>query len=142
MPSDDLTPTEPQAFLNSAFTDWAIIGLYNIVLGRQPDREGFEFWTERLESGAFTLDDMFTTFIKSDEAQRLDNRVFDADGDLVFPGARIDIAGDDPHFVVGFLSPGTVNIAPLPGNRVEIGDDGRFDGGQIVVDLVDSFDFV
>lgn len=141
IPADSFAALEPAEFLTNAFNDWVIVGLYNIVLGRQPDEAGFNHWTDRLDSGAFTLTKMFFTFIESAEAQSLDDRVFDGDGNLLFPGARVDLPGNDPHFVVGFLAENTVNVAPLPGNRVSIGEDNRFDGAQVVVDFVDAFDF-
>jgi hypothetical protein len=58
---------------NSAF----VVLVYNNVLGRAPETQGFEFWVNQLNAGTFSRGQMMAFFAESEEYQRLsDARVY------------------------------------------------------------------
>ena len=60
-----------QEYANSAgSTDAYVTGLYNALLGRQPDTDGLTYWTDLLDSGSASPPDVANGFYASVESRR------------------------------------------------------------------------
>jgi len=69
--------TAAKTFELSGGVDGFVTRLYALCLGRQPDAEGFEFWTTRLESGEISARECAYGFFFSPEFTELANNITD-----------------------------------------------------------------
>lgn len=69
--------TAAKTFELSGGVDGFVTRLYALCLGREPDAEGFEFWTSRLESGEISARECAYGFFFSPEFTELANSITD-----------------------------------------------------------------
>ncbi|GAA5236833.1 DUF4214 domain-containing protein [Verticiella sediminum] len=67
---------------NSEYVTW----IYNNVLGRSPDEEGLNYWTEQLDSDTFSREDLLAVVIRSVQNQDPESR------DAMFFNNRLEVA--------------------------------------------------